>query len=57
MFDFMETTIHHKFKCQSCTQPAFATFSELKAHIERDGMFISKKKMRKLAAMPPCAYS
>ena len=57
MFDFMETTIHHRFKCQSCSQPAFSTFSELKAHIERDSKLISKKSLRKLAGMCPCTYS
>ena len=57
IFDFMETTIHHRFKCQSCIQPAFSTFSEFKAHIERDSKLLSKKKLRKLSGLSPCTYS
>ena len=57
MFDFMETTIYNRFKCQSCTQPAFSSFSELKAHIERDSKLISKKNLRKLSGLSPCTYS
>lgn len=46
MYDFIETTIHHRFKCQSCTQPAFSTLSELKAHVERDSKLLSKKSLK-----------